>query len=97
MNNEIVLFITFVSTVVALLLIAKLLILVKKMPKPDLTKKQVKALKYLQKYEKITNNDYEKLVSVSDSKATADLEVLERAGFITQTGKGRGTYYTKKK
>ncbi len=57
-----------------------------------------KAIEYLQKKSKITNDEYQKLVRVSDSTATRDLDELEKLGLIEQIGKkGRGVYYVLKK
>lgn len=53
-----------------------------------------KAIEYLQKKGRITNNEYRKLVKVSDSTAVRDLDELEKLGLIEQVGKkGRGVYY----
>ncbi len=53
-----------------------------------------KAINYLQKKGKITSKEYQKLVRVSDSTATKDLDELEKLGLIEQIGKtGRGVHY----
>tara|TARA_B100001971_G_C18258868_1_gene584756 strand:- start:2821 stop:3117 length:297 start_codon:yes stop_codon:yes gene_type:complete len=53
-----------------------------------------KIVEYLKKNQKITNNEVEKLVSVSDSTATDYLQELEEEGKIEQQGKeGRSVYY----
>ena len=53
-----------------------------------------KALAYLKKNKKITNNQYEKLNKVSDATATRDLDIMERKDIIKQFGKiGRGVNY----
>ena len=45
---------------------------------------------------KITNNEVEKLLHVSDATATRYLETLEKEGKIKQVGKtGKGVSYTK--
>jgi len=44
---------------------------------------------------RLTNNDIEKLLGVSDATATRYLEDLEKDGFIKQVGtEGRFVYYT---
>ncbi len=53
-----------------------------------------KAIKYLQKKEKITNEEYRKLNKVSDTTAVRDLDELEKLGLVKQMGKkGRNVYY----
>ncbi|MFZ2719995.1 MAG: winged helix-turn-helix transcriptional regulator, partial [Minisyncoccia bacterium] len=44
---------------------------------------------------KITNNEVEKLVRVSDATATRYLDILEKQGRIKRIGMGRGVEYTK--
>jgi Fic family protein len=45
---------------------------------------------------KITNNDIEKLLGISDATATRYLDELEKEGLIRQVGKtGGGVYYEK--
>ncbi|OQA53173.1 MAG: hypothetical protein BWY43_00100 [candidate division WS2 bacterium ADurb.Bin280] len=47
--------------------------------------------------EKVTNDDVEKSLGVSDSTATRYLDQLEKDGFIVQIGEeGRSVYYQKK-
>jgi len=53
-----------------------------------------KILEFLQENEKITNNDVEKLVNVSDSTAERYLNELEKEGKIKQIGAiGQGVFY----
>lgn len=53
-----------------------------------------KMLDLLEKEGKISNNNVESLLGVSDSTATRFLEELEELGYIRQVGKvGRGVYY----
>jgi len=65
----------------------------------DIGKKQkqegkTQILKVLKEKEKITNNDVEKLLNVSDATATNYLQELEDEGRIKQIGKtGSGVYY----
>jgi len=46
-----------------------------------------KALEYLKNEGEITNEQYRKLVGVSQSQATRDLDELEKQGLIKQIGK----------
>ncbi len=56
-----------------------------------------KIIEFLKEKGKITNNDVEKLLEVSDSTATRYLSEMEEAGIIDQNGDtGRGVYYTLK-
>ena len=56
-----------------------------------------KILDFIEEKGRITNNDVEELVGVSDATATNYLEELEREGEIVQQGKtGRSVFYTKK-
>jgi len=53
-----------------------------------------KILGIFEEKEKITNNDVEKLLGVSDATATNYLQELENEGKIKQVGKtGKGVYY----
>ena len=57
-------------------------------------KNKEKILKELQNKQKITNNDVEKLLGVSDATATRYLDELEKDGKIRQVGKtGKHVYY----
>ena len=59
-------------------------------------KKLEKILELLGKKEKITNDEVEKLLHVSDATATRYLSALEKEGKIKQVGKtGTGVEYTK--
>lgn len=59
-------------------------------------KRKREILRLLQKKKKISNDDVEKTLGVSDASATNYLEELERAGKIRQVGKtGRYVYYEK--
>ncbi|MFH1188474.1 MAG: DUF977 family protein [bacterium] len=54
-------------------------------------------LNCIQQNGRITNNDIEKLLGVSDATATNYLQELEREGKIIQQGDtGRGVFYTPK-
>jgi len=56
-----------------------------------------KILKLFDTKTEITNDDVQKLLSVSDATATNYLDELEREGHIIQIGKeGRGVKYTRK-
>jgi len=53
-----------------------------------------KIIQHIKENEKITNNEVEKLVGVSDTTATDYLQELEDEGLILQVGKeGRSVYY----
>ena len=59
-------------------------------------KDRQKILALLETSQKITNDDVEKLLKVSDATATRYLDKLEQAGHIKQNGKtGRNVFYTK--
>lgn len=58
------------------------------------TTAQKKILEYLKSHSKITNNDVQKLLSVSDATASRHLELLEKKGKLVQRGEvGRGVFY----
>ncbi len=65
-------------------------------PKRKKTKtKEEKVLSLFDKKKKVSNNDVEKLLEVSDSTATKYLQRLEDEGKIIQHGKtGKYTYYS---
>jgi len=51
----------------------------------------------IEKKGKITNNEVEQLLKISDSSATRYLDILEKEGFIEQVGsEGRSVFYEKK-
>lgn len=53
-----------------------------------------KAIEYLQKKGRITNEEYRKLNKVSDTTTVRDLDELEKLGLVKQVGKkGRNVYY----
>ena len=55
-----------------------------------------KILEYVSQHGKVTNNNVEKLVGVSDTTAERYLDELEKEGKIRQVGKtGRSVYYEK--
>lgn len=59
-----------------------------------LTGRQLDAVRHAKKHGKITNQDYQKLSSVSKPTATRDLEDLLQKGVFDKVGTtGRGTYY----
>lgn len=52
-------------------------------------------VEYLKHHDKITNNDVEHLLEVSDATATRYLQQLENEGKIKQVGEvGKGVFYT---
>ena len=62
--------------------------------KQQKTEGKEKILKELQDKDKITNNDVEKLLGISDASATNYLQELENEGKIKQIGEtGSGVYY----
>ena len=57
-----------------------------------------KAIEYLRKKGKITNEEYRKLNRVSDTTAVRDFDELEKLGLVKQVGnKGRFVHYILKK
>ncbi|HEX5797020.1 MAG TPA: DUF977 family protein [Candidatus Saccharimonadales bacterium] len=54
-----------------------------------------KIIGIFQKEDKISNNDVEKLLKISDATASRYLSRLEKRGLLQQHGRGRGTFYTK--
>jgi len=60
-------------------------------------KKKAKVLKYFDENERVTNNDIEKLLGVSDATATRYLDELEKEGKVQQVGeRGKYVYYVLK-
>jgi len=57
--------------------------------------KKNKILELFKTQDRITNNDIEKLLGVSDASATRYLDELEKEGKIIQKGENRGVYYIK--
>ena len=57
------------------------------------TKNQQKALQYIDKNDRITNNDYQRINRVSRTTAYRDLNKLRRIGTLKKFGSGRKTYY----
>lgn len=56
-----------------------------------------KILKLFTKQERVTNNDVEKLLGVSDATATNYFDELEKEGAVVQQGiTGRGVFYVLK-
>ncbi len=60
---------------------------------PEKERRKSMLLKHLKDQGRITNNEAEELLGVSDSTATRYFDELEEEGEIVQKGKGRGTYY----
>lgn len=59
-------------------------------------KKLAIILAFLQKEGKITNDQVQRLIKVSDATATRYLEILEKRGQVRQLGeRGRGVFYQK--
>ncbi len=62
--------------------------------RPRLTDNQQKALDYIRRHGKITNDEYQKLAKVGNTKAFEDLQEMEEMGLIEQVGKtGKAVYY----
>ncbi|MCR4284289.1 MAG: DUF977 family protein [Parcubacteria group bacterium] len=60
-------------------------------------KNKDKVLKIFQENKKVTNDDIEKILKVSDSTAERYLNELEKKGKVAQHGKtGRSVFYTLK-
>lgn len=58
------------------------------------SKRLEKAIEYLQREGKITNEEYREINKVSDTTAIRDLDELEGLGLVKQVGKtGRSVYY----
>ncbi len=60
----------------------------------ELNERQIKALKYLEEHEKITNREYREINDASRQTAKRDISNLVERGLLKQKGKGKGTYYT---
>ena len=60
-------------------------------PKKERRKQML--LKHLKDRRRITNDEVEELLGVSDATATRYFDELEEEGEIVQKGEGRGTYY----
>lgn len=56
--------------------------------------RQLKALEYLDTVDKITRNEYRKMMGISFMTAYRDLQHLVDEKFIKINGSGRGTFYT---
>ena len=52
-----------------------------------------KIIEFVKKHKKITNDDIEKLLHVSDATATRYLELLIKRGILKKEGGGRGVHY----
>lgn len=63
-------------------------------PKTDKEERKKKALEFIEKQGRITNDQYQKLTGVSDTQATRDLDELEKEGKIKQVGRTKDIYYT---
>ena len=60
-------------------------------------KRLYQIVSFLKEKKKITNNDVENLLNISDATATRYLKELEKKGIIEAKGKGRGVFYQFKK
>ncbi|PKN01214.1 MAG: transcriptional regulator [Elusimicrobia bacterium HGW-Elusimicrobia-1] len=60
-----------------------------------LNERQLKAVKYVKQNGRITNTEYQRVLTVSKRQATNDLNELEKKEILSRFGKtGRGTFYT---
>ncbi len=59
----------------------------------DLNKRQIKVIEYLNTYPRITRQDYTEMMGTSFMTSYRDLQDLIDKDYISQKGKGRGTYY----
>ncbi len=59
----------------------------------DLNPRQAKIIEYLNNNAKITRQQYSKIMGISFMTSYRDLQELLEKEYITQKGKGRGTYY----
>ena len=59
----------------------------------DLNKRQIKIIEYLNTYPRITRQDYTDMMGISFMTSYRDLQDLIDKDYISQKGKGRGTYY----
>ncbi len=62
--------------------------------KKQQNKRQI--IEILEKKGRITNQEVEKALKVSDATATRYLDELEKEGRVIQKGEAKGTYYVKK-
>jgi ATP-dependent DNA helicase RecG len=61
--------------------------------KMGLNERQVKAVIYAKKNEKITNREYRQINNVSDEGARIDLNIMIKKDILVQIGKGRSVHY----
>lgn len=59
----------------------------------EMNERQIKAIRYLQEKEKITNREYRDLCEVGSDTAHRDLSDLVQRGILKREGKGSATYY----
>ena len=63
--------------------------------KLDLNKRQINAVEYVKKNEKITNKEYQEINDIGKTTATKELtDLVEKEFFNAPTAKGRGANYT---
>jgi ATP-dependent DNA helicase RecG len=58
-----------------------------------LNERQIKSVKHIEKYGRITRAEYEKLSRVSARTASREIEELCKKGVIEKKGKGPSVYY----
>ncbi|MFW6120000.1 MAG: RNA-binding domain-containing protein [Petrotogales bacterium] len=59
----------------------------------DLNERQIEAVKYLEKNERIERKTYSDIFDVGATTAYKELDEMREKGIIKRKGKGRGTYY----
>lgn len=59
----------------------------------EFNSRQIRALKYLKRHERITNKIYQALNQTNSSATKRDLAQLVRKGKLRKLGKGKATYY----
>ena len=60
---------------------------------PDLDKRRVIAMRYVQEHGSITNREYRELTGASEQTANRDLEALAEQGGLVRVGEKRGRRY----
>ena len=59
----------------------------------ELNPRQIKIIEYLNSNSRVTRQQYTKMMGISFMTSYRDLQELQDKEYITQKGKGRGTYY----
>jgi len=64
-----------------------------KLEKLGLNQRQMKAVQYVEKEGRITNNEYQKLNEITAKTSFRDIEELVNFGILKKMGENKGTYY----